>query len=113
MDGGLPDTNVYAYRNSDHSRNSSEEFRTDGANLEPRGLWSNGTTMWISDSGGDKLFAYRMSNKSHDSGKDIDLDDDNANAKGIWSNGRTIWVADGSSPLIFATTWPTAPAGRN
>ena len=34
------------------------------ANQEPRGLWSDGTTMWVVDSKDEKIYAYNMDTKA-------------------------------------------------
>ena len=49
------------------------EFDTlDGAgNNDPRGVWSNGMTMWVADFSDDELFAYEMSDMSRDSSEDF------------------------------------------
>ena len=77
------------------------------ANGSPRGVWSNGTTMWVADDGADKLFAYMLTTGdtygNHDSDKDITLHSDNGSARGVWSDGTTVWVADdGTTRKLFA-----------
>ena len=59
---------------SDKARDSSKDFDTLSAagNTNPRGIWSNGTTMWVSDQTTDKIYAYNMSDKARDSSKDFD-----------------------------------------
>ena len=42
-------------------------------NHAPTGLWSDGTTMWVSEDWGRKIFAYRMSDGTRDGSKDIQL----------------------------------------
>ena len=73
-------------------------------NESPRGVWSDGTTMWVSDHGDDKIYAYRMSDGQHDSSKDFNtLDAANNNLpQGIWSDGATMWVTDSVDNKIYA-----------
>ena len=40
-------------------------------NAIPRGIWSDGTTMWVADPADAKLYAYNTDG-THDSGKDFD-----------------------------------------
>ena len=40
------------------SRDSAKDYSLDSANANPGGIWSDGTTMWVVDSGDDKLYAY-------------------------------------------------------
>ena len=65
-------------------------------NGSPRGIWSDGVTMWVVDSFYAKIHAYKMSDKERDASKDFNTlaGADNYNPEGIWSDGDTIWVAD-------------------
>ena len=36
------------------------EYALDPANGDPRGVWSDGVTVWVSDHGAKQLFAYRL-----------------------------------------------------
>ena len=38
----------------------------------PLGMWSDGTTMWVSDLRDDKLYAYNLGTKARDASKDFD-----------------------------------------
>ena len=92
---------------STHPHLPASDFNTlsDAGNDVPRGLWSDGTTMWVVDnpySGTPKLYAYKMSDKTRDSTKDFTLDARNASPRGIWSDGATMWVVDGVGETIFA-----------
>ena len=65
----------------------------------PRGLWSDGTTLWSpSDRDDARLYAYDLATRQHDpasyrSNYHI-LDPANANPQGLWSDGTTLWVND-------------------
>ena len=71
-------------------------------NTEPLGLWSDGTTMWVTDTGDAKLYAYKMSDRSPDPAKDLTLATGNNNPRGIWSDGTIIWVADSGADKLYA-----------
>ena len=47
------DATLYAYQMSDRSRDSGKDFNTLSAagNKFPEGIWSDGTTMWVADTG--------------------------------------------------------------
>ena len=77
---------------------------TAAGNTNPKGIWSDGDTMWVSDDGNDKLYAYNLPNKARDASKDFGTLADAGNNKplGIWSNGDTMWVADSSDDKIYA-----------
>ena len=112
-DGAISDTDThYKYRcdGSGGGVNSSacsvgKIFNLAGTgNNAPRGIWSNGTTMWVVDSGGDKIYAYSMSTKARDASKDFNTLSaaGNNNPYGLWSNGTTMWVVDISDRKIYA-----------
>ena len=74
----------------------------DSDNSNPRGIWSDGEVMWVSDSGDDKLYAYDLANRTRKSDRDIDLHSNNGDPKGIWSDGQTIWVLDRYDKHVYA-----------
>ena len=89
------------------SRDSSKDFDTLTAagNTGPDGIWSDGTTMWVSDWGDDKAFAYTLATKARDSGKDISFHNNNDNPSALTSDGTTMWSADldqGANDKLFA-----------
>ena len=73
-------------------------------NNRPRGMWSDGTTMWVTDWIDIKIYAYDRSTKAHDASKDFDTLDaaGNDNPRGIWSDGTTVWVSDYSDEKLYA-----------
>ena len=86
------------------ARDSSKDFNSLSAagNVDPRGVWSNGTTMYVADEIDDKFYAYNLSTRQRDSTKDFNLNPDSNWAKGAWSNGTTMWWADDLTNKIFA-----------
>ena len=90
--------------------NASHRFTslgTDGTAsiTDPYGLWSDGTTLWMSSySGNGSLYSYGLTSHTR-TGKIDTLDAaGNWNPRGIWSNGRIIWVVDSGHLKIFAYT---------
>ena len=71
-------------------------------NSGPRGIWSDGTTMWVSDRGKKKLFAYNLGTGSRDTSKEFNFVSANTSPSGIWSDGTTIWVADVTGDKLYA-----------
>ncbi|MGI9256420.1 MAG: hypothetical protein ACR2PY_05745 [Salinispira sp.] len=73
-----------------------DDFTTLSAagNAAPRGIWSDGTTMWVADDGDDKIYAYNMISKKRDADKDFDtlVAAGNTTPTDIWSDGTTMWV---------------------
>ena len=74
-------------------------------NTDAQDLWSDGTTMYVSDSADGKIYAYAMSTpRERDAPKDLDLHGDNANPYGIWSDDTTLWVVDRAETYVYAYT---------
>ena len=72
-------------------------------NYTPQGVWSDGTTVWVADSGQDQIYAYNLSTGQHDSGKSFTtLDAANTDPYGLWSDGTTLYVSDASGGKIYA-----------
>ena len=80
-----------------------KSFDLAATNGTPRGIWSNGTTMWVTNLSG-RLFAYDLATMAPDAGKDIAAlaGAGNRNANGVWSNGTTIWVSDDADDKLYA-----------
>ncbi len=105
-DGIEAGNKIFAYKLSTTGygdRDTSLEFDTFYAagNHEPRGLWSDGTTMYVLDREDNKVYAYKMSDKSRDADEDFDLETDNSDGEGLWSDGDTFWVADQTQDSII------------
>ena len=71
-------------------------------NADPKGTWSDGETIWVSDSQRDKLFAYDLSDRDRESSQDISLHSDNGHPGEIWSDGEIIWVLDTDDKQVYA-----------
>ena len=92
---------IFAYKRSDGTHDSDKDMESlyvstadagDNA-TEPQGLWSDGTTMFVVDSGDDKVFAFKLSDESQDSAKNIELGSAITSPLGLWFDGRVLWVA--------------------
>ena len=71
----------------------------DDDNADPRGIWSDGDTMWVIDPDDDKAYAYVLTTGTtfgdRDTEQEFDLDPGlTAGPLGIWSDGDTVWVSD-------------------
>ena len=92
---------------SEYGWNATKDFNTLNAaeNDYPTGLWSDGTTIWVSDLEDDKLFAYNRSTRDRDPGKDFDTlgPIGNTSPRGMWSDGETMWIADPDDAYNIAT----------
>ena len=86
----------------DGSRLPARDIDLHSSNQRPTNLWTNGTTIWVSDPFALKLFAYRLSDGNREETKDITLHADNLRPTGIWSDGTTIWVVDVNQTRLYA-----------
>ena len=68
------ETKIFAYGMATKERDEAKDFDTLAAagNNYPRGIWSDGTTMWVVDLVAEKLLAYDMTTKERDAAKDFD-----------------------------------------
>ena len=73
-------------------------------NDEPRGMWSDGATVWITDIDKDKIFAYDFRTKERKPSEDFNSLKAAGNTEpgGIWSDGATMWVMEFPQNKIFA-----------
>ena len=87
------------------ARNATKDFNTlvGAGNTTPVGIWSDGTTMWVSDFSDIDIYAYNLATGARDPDKEFSnvgsFDD---GIRGIWSDGITMWVVDTGDPKIFA-----------
>ena len=85
------------------------DFDLHDDNRDPRGVWGNDDTIWVSNSPngeteGDKIVAYDRSNGSRDRDKDfntLNAAGNNAPAR-IWSDGETMFVLDSDDAKVYA-----------
>ena len=106
-ESGTQNEFLYAYAldqdpNEQQLLQSGLSIHLDSDNSNPAGAWSDGDTIWVSDSEDDKLYAYDLTGKQRQSAKDITLVNANADPGGIWGNGQTIWVLDVVDKHVYA-----------
>ena len=73
-------------------------------NRDPRGIWSDGDTLWVADGEDDRLYAYALAGGARREARDIVTlaEAGNADPRGVWSDGETLWVADGEDFKVYA-----------
>ena len=108
---------LLAYTISTGVRDSAKEFglaeRTvfDEGNNDPRGCWSDGTTMWVVDITEDIVYAYTLATGARVSAKQFGLAESNivlnSSPQGIWGDGTTMWVVDFTDDKLYAYTLAT------
>lgn len=81
----------------------------DAADIDSAGgIWSDGTTMWVTDRANITILAYTLADGARNADADITLDTTNTAPFGIWSDGATIWVADTDTGRLHTYPLPTA-----
>ena len=100
------------------NRPDERDIDLDAENREPRGIWSDGTTIWVvndpnqfnkaekhrnSQAGQHRAYAYNLSTGARDTAKDITLDEtpDGQNA-GLHGHPGTLYVADSTHDHVKA-----------
>ena len=71
----------------------------------PTGAWSDGTTLWIAESGegaDDAIYAYNLESGERVEDREFELDDDNLAPRGVWSDRGAIWISDSGKGKLFA-----------
>ena len=124
-DDNATDTKIFAYHLvADSSatpaiaygdRDADSDFDTLAAagNVNPRGLWSNGETMFVLDDEDYTVYAYNHSDKSQDSTKTVTFSDLNGKTpEGLWFDGRVLWVVEIGDDRAYAFDLPGARRDR-
>ena len=94
------------------------EYPFDKLNKSPRGIWSDGVTIWVSDDGAKRLFAYRIEDGALVRHEDEEfsfrslLKAGNGDARGIWSDGEVVYVADEQDDRLYSYNLPDAIDAR-
>ena len=94
------------------------EHALDKLNRSPRGIWSDGVTLWVSDDGAKRLFAYRIEDGALVRDEDEEfsfrslLKAGNGDARGIWSDGEVVYVADEQDDKLYSYNLPDAIDAR-
>ena len=106
---------IFAYqRPGSHSlRDPARDFTAlaDGDG-DPRGLWSDGQTMWVADDRYNRVRAYGMSTRGRRASMDVVLSPGNGAPTEIWSDGEVLWVLDREDKLIYPYYLPQLPANN-
>ena len=103
---------VHAFQLGGDGREFDLNFDLDSDNADERGMWSDGTTLWVADDGDDKIYAYNFITKARDENQDFNSLDaaDNQDIRGIWSDGFTMWVVNNGNDVtdkVFAYNMST------
>ena len=111
LDQGSTSGGLYAYDVTSQQDDATQSLYTlAGRNHLPWGVWSNGTTIWVSNTAVSKIYAYDLATRQRDRAKDFDglRLAGNDSPHGIWSNEKTMWVADREDDKVYAYDLATA-----
>ena len=81
-------------------------------NHDQRGMWSNGTTLFVVDHTDTQVYAYQLSDRTRDDDKNLSLDAANTDPWGLWFDGRVLWVADTADDKLYVYDLPGAQPGN-
>ena len=90
------------------------EHALDKLNKSPRGIWSDGVTIWVSDDGAKRLFAYEFEEGELVRVEQLEftfrslLRAGNGNPRGIWSDGDIMYVVDEQDDKVYTYNLPDA-----
>ena len=86
-------------------RPDQKDFTLSADNGSARGIWSDGTTMWVADDIDGKLYAYTLSAGTPDAANTFDLDKaNNDHPGGLYGSSSTLWVSNTVSDKVYAYT---------
>ena len=99
---------MFAYDLESGERQPEREFELDRRNRFSHGIWSDGVTAWVADSGQDQLFAYVLESGERREAREFELAARNRDPRGIWSDGEVIYVLDSVMDAFFVYDFETA-----
>ena len=113
---------IFAYNRADGTQNTDVDFPDldpevmgSPLNANPRGIYSNGETMFVVDDEDATVYAWKMSDQTRNMDeidKEISLDSDNADPEGLWFDGRVLWVVDDTDDRVYVYDLPGAQPGN-
>ena len=74
-------------------------------NAWPTGLWSDGTTFWVTEAGPGSdagIYAYDLASGERRERAEFDLDEQNRAPLGLWSDRETAWISNTGRNRLFA-----------
>ncbi len=77
----------------------------DAHNGWPTGLWSDGTTLWITEAGPDSdagVYAYDLASGERRDRVEFDLDERNRAPRGLSSDRETVWISNHDRNRLYA-----------
>ena len=106
------DNKLYAYTYThtettlSFTGDSGKDIALSTDNTNARGIWSDGTIMWVGDTD-TTAYAYHLNTGLPYPAKDINLQSGNVAPVGLWFDGTTMQVADPSQDQVYAYTPPS------
>ena len=117
-DDTAPNNDIFAYNRADGTQNTDVDFPDldpevmgSPLNANPRGIYSNGETMFVVDDEDATVYAWNVLDQTRgmdEEDKEIALDGDNADPEGLWFDGRVLWVVDDADDRVYAYDLPGA-----
>ena len=102
---------LWAYRKDTKAADADKDIDLHADNFSPRGIWSDGTTMWVIDKAALKAYAYGVNDGTRVEDLEFDVDPGNHSPEGMWSDGDTVWVSDHVDDRLYAYYLPVGGLG--
>ena len=85
---------------------TSRNFDLISSQEKPRGVWGDGTTLWVAENDGDSseyiIVTYKLNSGERHYQGEFHLSDDYIKIQGIWSDGSVMWIADWDDKKLYA-----------
>ncbi len=104
---GSEEERLYAYAVSTGHRQPGWDIKLISENAQPKGLWFDGTEMWVLNNGEPyKVFEYGLPNVDP-----VQLDRQNERSSGLTGDDGVVWVSDWARDRIYAydSNWSRLP----
>ena len=105
------DDALWAHRKDTKAADADKDIVLHADNSDFRGVWSDGTTMWVIDFDDLKAYAYGLDDEVRDEDLEFDVDPGNQSPQGMWSDGDTVWVSDNDDDRLYAYYLPVGGLG--
>ena len=110
------DDKLYAYKldiaadgtvgNNHGDRDPSKDIALHVDNATGTGIWSNGTTMWVTDFFEKRVYAYALDGGARDISREFDLESDKGGPRALWADGETMWVMASVGKKLYSYSMP-------
>ena len=89
----IPDVDTRGLPGLYGSADPPKDITLHSSNNDPRGIWSDGTTIWVLDRSDNKLYAYTLATGNRDTDKEFNLSSVSLrDPTGLWGDEDNFWL---------------------